>query len=168
MLTRALFTAALVSPLLLAACSGPVADSPEAAGPAEYAVVDGWVRNPPGGRDVTAGFITVTAGAAGGQLVGATTDEAETVEIHTMAMEGDVMRMRRVDAIDIPAGGAASLAPGGDHLMIFGVDPAQLEDGEMDLVLTFADGQTLPVTLPVSDTAPDLNPDSGAMGHEGH
>jgi len=80
-----------------------------------------------------------------------------------MVMEGDVMRMRRVDAIDIPAGGAASLAPGGDHLMIFGVKAEDLADGEMALTLTFADGATLPITLPVLDTAPDLH-----SGHEGH
>lgn len=166
MLKRALIALAPLSLATLTACSP--ASEPALTEPADYAVVDGWVRNPPGGRDVTAGFITVTAGAPGGQLVAAETTEADHVEIHTMVMEGDVMRMRRIDAIDIPAGGAASLAPGGDHLMIFGVNAEALADGEMALTLTFADGETLPITLPVRDTAPDLHNGHDSESHEGH
>jgi len=162
MIKRALLAFAPLSLLAVSACS-PADEPASITEPAEYQVVDGWVRNPPGGRDVTAGFITLTAGAPGGQLVAAETAEAGQVEIHTMVMEGDVMRMRRVDAIDIPADGAASLAPGGDHLMIFGVKAEDLADGEMALTLTFADGATLPITLPVLDTAPDLH-----SGHENH
>ncbi len=61
-----------------------------------------------------------------------------------------------------------SLAPGGDHMMIFGVNPEDLEDGEMTLTLEFADGETLTVTLPVRDAAPELDPEMGAMSHDGH
>lgn len=167
MFKRALLACAPLSVLTLAACS-PAEQAPASTEPAEYAVIEGWVRAPLGGRDVTAGFVTLTAGAPGGQLVGASTDEADAIELHTMAMDGAVMRMRHVDAIDIPAGGAASLAPGGDHLMIFGVNPAELEDGEMALTLNFADGETLDITLPVRDTAPELDPEMGAMSHDGH
>ena len=164
MFKRALMALAPLS-LFTVACSP--AEEARIDAPAEYAVVDGWVRNPPGGRDVTAGFITLTAGAPGGQLVAAETAEAEHVEIHTMVMEGDVMRMRRIEAIDIPAGGAAILAPGADHLMIFGVNAEDMADGEMDITLTFADGETLPITLPILDTAPDLDMGHGEHG-EGH
>lgn len=167
MFKRALIALAPLGGLTLAACS-PAEETPVSNEPAEYAVIEGWVRSPLGGRDVTAGFVTLTAGAPGGQLVGATTDEANAVELHTMAMDGAVMRMRHVDSLDIPAGGAMSLAPGGDHLMIFGVLPEALEDGEMVLTLNFADGETLTVTLPVLDAAPELDPDMGAMSHDGH
>ena len=167
MFKRALLACVPLSVLTLAACS-PAEEAPASTEPAEYAVIEGWVRAPLGGRDVTAGFVTLTAGAPGGQLVGASTDEADAIELHTMAMDGAVMRMRHVDAIDIPAGGAASLAPGGDHLMIFGVNPAELEDGEMALTLNFADGETLDITLPVRDTAPELDPEMGALSHDGH
>ncbi|HBU61086.1 MAG: hypothetical protein CMH91_06280 [Oceanicaulis sp.] len=167
MFKRALLAAAPLSVLTLAACS-PAEEAPVSNEPAEYAVIEGWVRNPLGGRDVTAGFVTLTAGAPGGQLVGASTEEADAVELHTMAMDGAVMRMRHVDSLDIPAGGAMSLAPGGDHMMIFGVNPEDLEDGEMTLTLEFADGETLTVTLPVRDAAPELDPEMGAMSHDGH
>ena len=167
MFKRALLALAPLSVLTLAACS-PAEQAPASTEPAEYAVIEGWVRAPLGGRDVTAGFVTLTAGAPGGQLVGASTDEANAIELHTMAMDGAVMRMRHVDSLDIPAGGAMSLAPGGDHLMIFGVNPEALEDGEMTVTLTFADGETLTVTLPVRDAAPDLDPEMGAMSHDAH
>ncbi len=60
------------------------------------------MRNPLGGRDVTAGFVTLTAGAPGGQLVGASAEEADAVELHTMAMDGAVMRMRMWTASTFP------------------------------------------------------------------
>ncbi len=161
---HALMVLVSVSFLTLIACSP--ADNTVPAEPAEYAVVDGWVRKPLGGRDVTAGFITLTAGAPGGQLVAAETAEAEHVEIHTVIKQGDVMRMRPIKAVDIPPAAAVSLAPGGDHLMIFGVKAKDLADGEMALTLAFADGETLSVTLPVRDTAPDLHNTHG--GYNGH
>ena len=86
MFKRALLALAPLSVLTLAACS-PSEEAQSSAEPADYAVIEGWVRNPLGGRDVTAGFVTLTAGAPGGQLVGASTQEADAVELHTMAME---------------------------------------------------------------------------------
>jgi periplasmic copper chaperone A len=55
------------------------------------------------------------------RLVSASAAVAERVELHTMAMEGDVMRMRQLDALDLPAGQTVKLAPGGQHLMLIGL-----------------------------------------------
>jgi copper(I)-binding protein len=148
-------TAVLAPALILAACgdatspgSEPIADD------AQISVDGGWVRIPPGGRDVTAGFITVNANY-NTRLIGLTTNEAERIELHTMAMEGDVMRMREVDGYDIRAGEPFRLASGGDHLMIFGLQDGALDDGEMVVTLQFEDGETIDAVLPASLTAPE-------------
>lgn len=147
-------TAILAPALILAACgeaaspgSEPIADA------AQITVDGGWVRIPPGGRDVTAGFITVNANY-NTRLVALTTNEAERIEMHTMAMEGDVMRMREVDGYDIRAGEPFRLASGGDHLMIFGLTEGALDDGEMAVTLEFEDGAMVEAVLPASATQP--------------
>ncbi|MGP1275834.1 MAG: copper chaperone PCu(A)C [Caulobacterales bacterium] len=162
---------------LLAACSEPATPAAEETGDAAVSaaeetsaeasseaeapaattpeVLAGWVRTPPGGRDVTAGYVTLRAGSEDDQLVGASSPIANRVEIHTMEDDGEVMRMRQVEAIDLPAGTEVSLAPGGDHLMFFGVDTAAL-DGEAEVTLEFASGATSTVRLPLSASAPDM------------
>lgn len=154
--------------LLLAACGDspePGAPEPAApeAGPAEDAMAtlepavpvisSGWVRTPPAGRDVTAGYVTLLAENEDDQLINASSPIATRVELHTMEDDGEVMRMRQVEAIDLPAGVPVYLRPGGDHLMFFGVDTAAL-DGEVDVVLDFASGAQAHVRLPLSATEP--------------
>ncbi|MCO6414682.1 copper chaperone PCu(A)C [Siccirubricoccus sp. KC 17139] len=83
-----------------------------------------------------AGFLTIAnAGSAPDRLVSASSPLARATEIHTHVREGDVMRMRAVPAIEIPAGGSVTLQPGGFHLMLIGLSRA-VEAGE-----------SLPVTL---------------------
>lgn len=129
--------------------------------------LSGWVRTPAAGRDVTAGYVSLRAGAEDDQLVGASSPIATRVELHTMEDDGEVMRMRQVDAIDLPAGETVSLAPGGDHLMLFGVDTASL-DGEVDITLEFASGATSTVRLPLSFTAPEADASPADPHHGGH
>lgn len=124
---------------------------------AEFTITGAWVRNPPPGRDVTAGFLTLAAEGAPARLVDARSNAAARLEIHTMAMEDDVMRMRRVEGFDIPEGGAITLAPGGDHLMMFEIDRDVLAAGEVMVELVFENGQTVTHAFEVRDTAPDAN-----------
>ncbi len=164
------FWLAAASAFALAACNDPAPAAqndndgataaagdaaPETAGEAVFTGSGAWVRNPPPGRDVTAGFLTLAADNAAGRLVSANTNAAARVEIHTMAMEDDVMRMRRVDGLDIPAGGSIALAPGGDHLMLFEIDRDVLATGQVLIELVFENGQTVNQVFEVRDTAPD-------------
>jgi copper(I)-binding protein len=66
---------------------------------------------------------------------------AGRVELHQMAMEGQTMRMRAVDAIELPAGQTVNLASGGYHVMLF------------DLKQQLKDGEQVPLTLTVVDAA---------------
>ena len=78
----------------------------------------------------------VTRGREADRLVGASAPGvADRVEVHRMQMEGDVMRMREVGTIDVPAGATVELQPGGLHLMLMGL--------KRPLVA----GQSFPVTL---------------------
>ncbi len=63
------------------------------------------------------------------RLVAVQTDIAQRVEMHDMKMEGDVMRMRQLDAIEVPTNKAVALHPGGLHLMLIGLK-APLKEGE--------------------------------------
>lgn len=82
------------------------------------------------------------------RLVAVASDVTDTVEIHETTIENDVMRMRPIDGVDIPAGGSATLEPGGKHIMLINV-PA-LEAGQtVTLTLTFESGLTQTVEAPV-------------------
>ena len=59
------------------------------------------------------------------------------------------MRMRQVDAIDIPAGGEAKLEPGGFHLMCIGLNAELVEGESVDVTLTFEKAGAVTITLPI-------------------
>ena len=71
------------------------------------------------------------------RLVSASSPEADTVEVHGHFKDGDVMRMRRVDGVEVPADGSAVLAPGGYHVMLIGLKGPLLEETTIDVTLEF-------------------------------
>ena len=97
-------------------------------------------------------FAQITS-TGGGKLVSATSPAANVVEIHEMAMEGDVMKMRAIPGLDLPAGKPVDLKPGGYHVML--IDLKQpLKAGDtvpVKLVIEGKDGkrETVDVTAPV-------------------
>lgn len=117
-----------------------------ACGPADpLDVDDARIRELIPGQDKTVAYFTLhNRGAMPMTLVGAETDLARAVEIHTTLRDGDVMRMRRLTSVEIPAAGSVRFEPGGHHLMLFGVrsldDPCKIR-------LRFADGTTRVVTF---------------------
>jgi hypothetical protein len=82
-------------------------------------------------------------------LVGAQTDAASTVELHTTTMEGNVMQMRPVEQIDIPANGEVELQPGGLHIMLLGLTRDLNEGDSIALTLTLDNGETIQLDVPV-------------------
>ena len=91
------------------------------------------------GQPAGAGYLKLdNQGPADERLLGASAATvAERVELHTMAMEGDVMRMRSPDAIDLPAGGSVELKPGGTHLMLVGLKAPLKAGDKFPLTLRF-------------------------------
>ena len=97
-----------------------------------------WARPSVGAAKTGAAYMILeNRGPAADRLLSATAAVAETVEIHTVVKDGDVMRMRPVAAIEIAAGETQKLQPGGFHIMLIGLK-GPLKAGEhFPLELTF-------------------------------
>ena len=135
-----------------------------AAAHAQVQVEAPWARPTVSGQQAGGGFVRLQA-ANGDRLVGASTPAAGRVELHTMQLDGDVMRMRRVDAIELPAGQAVELKPGGLHLMFFDLK-APLKAGEsFPLTLQFDKAGTQTVQMKVGDMQPAPKPMHDHKGH---
>lgn len=103
-------------------------------------VEDAWVRGTVASQKATGAFMRITP-SANARLVSVSSSAAEVVEIHEMAMENDVMRMRQVQGVDLSAGKVTELKPGGYHVMMMG------------LKAPVAGGDTVPLTLTFEDAA---------------
>lgn len=151
------FLFAIAAACTLAACGQPAEQAAEPEAPAASAgieVRDAWAAQTPGGVDVSAGYLVIgNGGDADDRLLSASSPRAARVEIHEMVMEGAVMRMRPVEALVIPAHGEATLAPGGQHLMFFGVTAPFVQGETVDVRLVFETAGEVAVSLPVRQGA---------------
>lgn len=101
-------------------------------------VSQAWSRATPGGMRTGAAYLQITASdTEGDRLVDARSESAERVEIHNHIHENGVMRMRRVESIELPAGQTVILAPGGFHLMLMGLKQPLRVGDKLDLTLVF-------------------------------
>jgi periplasmic copper chaperone A len=159
--------------LLVSACgTSPGGDD---GAPSEITVSDAWARTSP--MVVTRGAVYMEIRNAGGTddaLVAASVDSsvAASVEIHeTVAVmptggmgtgmgDGDaspgseMMEMRPVERIEVPAGGSASLEPGGYHVMLLDLAAPLEEGGTISVTLTFEEAGEIEITADVRATAP--------------
>lgn len=126
-----------------------------------------WSRETAVGQAVGGGFLTVAnSGTRDDRLLSGTTPVAAEVQLHTMKMDGGVMRMRQVtDGIAVPAKGSVELKPGGYHIMFMGLR-RQLRQGErFPVTLRFRRAGSVTVQFavqPVGATGPMEG------GHAGH
>ncbi len=121
-------------------------------------VRDAWVRAAVPGQKATGAFMKITA-RDGARLVGSSSPAAGVTEVHEMKMDGDVMRMRAVGVLDLPAGKTVELKPGGYHLMLMDLKGPLGKDSTVPLTLVFRDAKgvesRLALQLPVGMAAPD-------------
>ena len=128
--------------------------SASAAYSGDVAVDDPFARASAGAAKVGGVFMTLkNSGPAADALVAAESPVAARAELHTHIREGDIIRMRPVEAIDVPPGGAVSLRPGGQHVML--IDLRQpLKQGEtFPLTLTLAKAGKMTIEVPVKSPA---------------
>ena len=107
-----------------------------AAAQADVTVKESWVRGTTPAQKATGAFMEITSSEAAA-LLSASSPVAGVVEIHTMKMEDGVMKMRALPKLDLPAGKAVKLAPGGNHVML------------MDLKQQMKKGDVVPITLKI-------------------
>ncbi|MBK1686491.1 copper chaperone PCu(A)C [Rubrivivax gelatinosus] len=118
-----------------AAVIGALMSLAAAAASAQTTVKEAWIRGTVAQQKATGLFAQISS-AQGGRLVGASSPVAGVVEVHEMAMEGNVMKMRALaNGLALPAGQTVELKPGGYHVML------------MDLKQPLEAGSTVPVTL---------------------
>jgi copper(I)-binding protein len=111
-----------------------------------------WSRATPGGAKVGVVYITlINDGKTADRLIKVSTPVAASASIHSSVQDGDIMRMREVEGIEIPAGKEIELKPGGLHIMLMGLT-RPLKDGEMfPLTLTFAKAGEVALEAMVAD-----------------
>jgi hypothetical protein len=116
------------------------------AGAQGITVQDAWIRGIPPSATSTAAFMTIhNAGSGDAVLKSVDCDVAETVQIHTMEQVGEIMKMKEVSELRIPANGQAILAPKGYHIMLIGLVRPIKEGESIPLSLNFADRPTVVV-----------------------
>lgn len=150
--------------LLGALIAAPIVSTP---GFAAEAVTAGnvWVRATAPGQNAAGAYMELTS-AAGAALVGAETPVAAKAELHTMSMDGGVMRMRAVEKIDLPARKAVKLAPGGFHVMLIDIKQPLKAGDKVPLTLTIRGAGAVLSTIKVE--AEVRNVDAAAAHNHGH
>ena len=136
-------------------------------------VKNAWTRATVQGQQATGAFMQLTA-KDGAKLVAVSSPVAGVVEVHEMKMDGDVMKMRAVQGgLELPAGKAVELKPGGYHVMLMDLKVALQKDTTIPMTLVFKDAKgaqsKMELKVPVSTAAPGAKAgDMPAMGHGMH
>jgi len=105
---------------------------------AQTQVNDAWVRASVAGQQSTGAFMTLQADSDS-KLLSVQSPVANTVQIHQSSMKDDVMSMRQVDSVALPAGKPVSFDPHGYHVML------------IDLTAQVKEGDKVPLTLIVEN-----------------
>ncbi len=105
---------------------------------AELKIDHPWSRElPPNAAAGGAYFVVHNHGKTADRLVGVQTPQAAKAEMHTMVQLGEVMKMQQLDSVGIPADGEAVFAPGGNHIMLFGLKKPLVAGERFPMTLQF-------------------------------
>lgn len=140
----------------------------------ELDIAHPWARPLPPVATVGVAYFTVTnKGAADDVLLSAESPIADKVEIHTHVKEGELMKMRQLNDLTIPAHGEQKLAPGGLHLMLMGLKEVPAEGTQFPVTLHFKEAGKIEVEVAVDGQDAEQTKESGhqehkAQDHSGH
>ena len=148
---------------ILAFAAGLVAASAALGQQSQLEVDNAWAGATPGKAENGAAYVTITSPTTD-RLVSASTPVAKKAELHTMSMQGMVMKMRPVSGVDIPAGQSVSLKPGGEHIMLLGLNQPLREGQSFPLTLDFEKAGSRTVTVTV-ERAGSKGPGPAAAQH---
>ena len=100
-------------------------------------------------QTLTAAYMAIHNQGPETALVSASTPAANVTEIHVMTTNGNIMRMKKINRLPIPANGSATLQPGGNHLMIIGLNRNLTPGDSLALTLNFANNHTQTIHAPI-------------------
>lgn len=114
------------------------------------------------GAPVGGGYLTITnSGAEADRLLEVSSDVSAAVQLHQMTVVDGMMKMEHLpEGIEIPAGGAVKLAPGGMHIMFMGLKEGFVEGAVVPVAMTFEKAGTVGLDLKVEGVSA-----SEASGH---
>lgn len=127
-------------------------------------VKDAWARTTVSGQKASGAFMKLTAREST-RLVGVSSPVAGVAEVHEMKMDGDVMRMRAMTGLDLPAGQTVELKPGGYHVMLLDLKVALRKDSSIPLTLVFKNAKGVESKVEVSLPVLSMAPSGAAMSH---
>jgi periplasmic copper chaperone A len=113
-----------------------------------------WAR---GAGAIGAGYLKLDNKGAADRLISASADVGKSVELHSHVDDKGVMRMRKVDAIDVPAGATTELKPGGFHVMFIGLKRPLKQDTRFPVTLKFEKAGEVKVEFKVEPAGKDMS-----------
>ena len=116
--------------------------------PTQLEVKNAWAGATPGKAENGAAYLTIQSPTAD-RLVSVSSPVAKKAELHSMSMQGAVMKMRPIDGLDVPAGQPVALKPGGEHIMLMGLNQQLHEGQSFPLTLDFEKAGPRTVTVTV-------------------
>ena len=151
----------VLKPLVIAGCLlvSLLIPGAAAAQTGQVEIKDAWARATPGKAENGAAYLTIETPAPD-KLVAVSSPAAKKTTLHTMTMDGGVMKMRPLDGLDVPANQPVMLKPGGIHIMLQGLNEPLQAGKSFPLTLTFEKAGERKVEVAVEKP--------GAMGPEGH
>jgi len=152
---------ALTALLTLAACQKNEAAPAPAA---EVSVTDAIIRLAPIEGRPSAAYFTLHGGKVPDRLEAVTSPRAATIDLHESKMQGGMMSMSPLTGVDVPVGGSVAFKPGGNHAMLFGMDPAVKAGASVPLTFAFQSGKKIEVEAKAIAAGDEMP----AMEHEGH
>ena len=126
-----------------------------------------WARATVAGQQASGAFMTLSA-PQGATLEGVSSPAAAAAELHEMAMQGNVMRMRPVATIALPAGQPVELKPGGLHVMLMGLKTPLVAGSTLPLTLRVRDAKGVQASVELQMPVRALNAPAAAGGHGAH
>lgn len=123
----------LFAPLALASCADPK----------PLYVDQAWVRLSANPDSPSAGYFIVHGGPEPVKLLAVTTPAAQRLELHESIDQNGVMKMQPIVTVDIPAKTDVAFAPGGKHMMLWGINEGMKKEGKLPLTFIFSNGDRI-------------------------
>lgn len=121
---------------------------------ADVSIEQPFARATPPGQPNSAAFMQLSNKGEATALVAAHSSVANVVELHTHIHDEGVMRMRKIEQIELPAGATTLLEPGGLHVMLIDLKQPLQDGSRIDLTLEYADGSMQQIEIPVQMAMP--------------